>query len=54
MTREEAIAKLKEAQHGGDTEDDHYQADLIICALLSALGYDDVVTEYHKVDKWYA
>lgn len=54
MTREEAIEKLKQAKICGDTEEAHYEADDILCELLSSLGFDDVVSEYHKVDKWYA
>lgn len=54
MTKEQAIAKLKELQGGGDTESDHYTADKVICHFLAALGYADVVVEYDKVEKWYA
>lgn len=54
MTREEAIAKLKDLQKSGDTEAAHGDADQIICDLLSELGYQDVVEQWDKVDKWYA
>lgn len=54
MTKEQAIAKLKEAQNGGDTECDHCTADEVLCDFLTALGYADVVAEYDKVEKWYA
>lgn len=54
MTREEAIAKLKEAQDYGDPEGAHVMADDVLCKLLRSLGYDDVVEEFHKVGKWYA
>lgn len=52
-TREDAIQQLKEC-HTGDTEADHGEADDIICNLLATLGYEDVVTEWRKVPKWYA
>lgn len=54
MTREEAITQLKTEQASDVTELAHTNADDIICALLTQLGYKDVVAEYHKVHKWYA
>lgn len=54
MTREEAIEKLKVLQNSGDTVAAHSDADDVLCDLLTALGYGDVVVEWGKVDKWYA
>jgi hypothetical protein len=54
MTPGEAFNKLKELQENGDTEMAHPEADNILCDLLQTLGYDDIVSEYMKVDKWYA
>lgn len=54
MTREDAIEKLKVEQANGDLEMAHGNADDVLCALLVALGYGDVVEEWEKVDKWYA
>ena len=54
MTREEAIAELIECQNNLDTEATHGIADGVLCRLLDALGYGDVVAEYDKVDKWFA
>lgn len=54
MTREEAINKLKILQGMGDKEIAHCNADDVICDLLKALGYEDVVKEYDEIDKWYA
>lgn len=51
---EEAIRKLREEQASGDIEIAHSNADDILCNLLSALGFEDVVAEYAKVRKWYA
>ena len=53
MTKEEAIAKLKEASNL-DTERAHYKADKILCELLNSLGYQDVVKVYNDIYKWYA
>ena len=54
MTKEQAIEELKAEQSSGDIEDSHANADDILCELLTALGYADVVSEYNKVEKWYA
>lgn len=54
MTREQAIEKLKAEQGPGDYENSHSNADWILCELLTALGYADVVAEWEKVGKWYA
>lgn len=50
-----AIRKLRECQELGeyDAEMAHIDADLVLCDLLSVLGYTDVVSEYEKVDKYY-
>ena len=64
QTTRERWVEEEDWYHGGSTGHweyetqyttvDHSSADDVLCALLSALGYDDVVTEYHKVNKWYA
>lgn len=55
MTREQAVAELVELHvKDGDTEIAHWLADRILKDLLVSLGYEDVVREYEKVDKWYA
>ena len=54
MNREEAIAKLIECQSSWDTECAHGDADSILCEFLIDLGYDDVVIEYSKIEKWFA
>lgn len=54
MSREEAIRQLKQAQENGDIESAHSKADYVLCALLAELGYQDVLDEWEKVEKWYA
>lgn len=55
MTKDEAIRKLVELQvENPDTEVVHEEADDILCQFLTSLGYQDVVLEWSKVDKWYA
>ena len=55
MKREQAIKELKRL-HGGDQDVEcaHGEADDILCDLLRSLGYEDVVEEWIKVEKWYA
>ena len=54
MTREQALAQLKALHGSSDVEVAHSDADGVICALLVALGYSDVVNEWNEVEKWYA
>ena len=54
MIEQEAINELKDIQKLGDIEIAHSQADDILCKLLISRGYEKVVAEYNKVDKWYA
>lgn len=54
MTRDKALIKLRKLQKSEDTETAHSYADSILCDLLKALGYDDVVREWEEVDKWYS
>jgi hypothetical protein len=54
MNKEQAIEKLKEQQLNSDTEAAYGYADDILCELLKSLGFQDVVAEYEKVNKWYA
>jgi hypothetical protein len=54
MTREEAIQRLTDLNVGGDLEAEHYEADKVLCELLTSLGYGDVVQVWEQIDKWYA
>lgn len=50
----EYIAKLENDCFTGEVEEDHNNADEILCRLLRVLGYADVVSKYKEVKKWYA
>ena len=54
MTREKAIDVLQMIQRSHDTEMAHIDADDVLCELLKSLGYEDVVSEYQKINKWFA
>ncbi|MGU3399240.1 hypothetical protein ACLBWS_05775 [Brucellaceae bacterium D45D] len=48
------INRLRQLQGRGDTELQHVHADDVLCDLLKQLGYEEIVSEFDKVDKWYA
>lgn len=54
MTYERAIEELEALAEMSDTEAAHIMADDVLCELLTALGYGDVVEAYANVGKWYA
>jgi len=59
MDRELALKRLKAATVYDDEvnynwETSHMLADRVLCELLDALGYADVVAAWRKVEKWYA
>lgn len=54
INKDAYIALLKEQQDSHDTEIAHSRADDILCDILTELGYNDIVEEYHKIGKWYA
>lgn len=54
MTKEQAIEELKKLQANGDIEIAHAYSDDVLCKLLIEMGCEDVVSEYNKIDKWYA
>ena len=54
MDRDRAIALLREAQRSGTFEMCHVEADTVLCELLCALGYGDVVEEWRRVPKRYS
>ena len=54
MNKETAIETLQRLQQSHDTEMAHIDADDVLCELLKSLGYEDVVSEYQNVNKWFA
>lgn len=54
MTKEEAIELLRTQANNLDQEEAHHAADMVLCRLLTELGYAEVVDEWHKIEKWYA
>ena len=54
MKRLEAKQQLIALQRVDDLEAAHVKADEILLLMLSDLGFNDIVQEYQKIDKWYA
>ena len=58
MTKQEAIARLKQLNKDGrlteDVEQAHMDADLVLCELLRSMGCGDVADEFVKLEKWYS
>jgi hypothetical protein len=54
LEKAEALAKLAEIAQNDDIEEAHCDADAVLCDLLTAIGYGEVVAEYRKIEKWYA
>lgn len=52
--QQEYINRLRELQKDRDIECAHSAADGILCEILEKLGYNNIVKEYDKINKWYA
>jgi hypothetical protein len=50
----EKLRKLQKRNRTKDIENNHFEADDLLCDLLNYHGYDEVVKEYNKIFKWYA
>lgn len=55
-TKKAAILRLRQIAEecGGDAEKAHALADDLLCCVLRGLGFEEVVAEYEKIEKWYA
>jgi hypothetical protein len=53
-TYEKMCERMKNTIDMRDTEDAHIEADHILCEFLESLGFDELVTLYRKVGKWYS
>ncbi len=54
MDKEAVINELKNLQEIDDPEYAHIEADDLLVKFLRSLGYDDIVDEWVKIDKWYS
>jgi hypothetical protein len=58
MTPEEFYNKMLELHakeiEDGDTETTHYEADELMCKVLTELGYGAGVEKFREIYKWYA
>lgn len=51
---EQVLIKLKELKNNDDNECAHSMADDLLCELLLELGYEEIVSVYEDLEKWYA
>lgn len=51
---EKMCERMKDTIDMRDIENAHIEADHILCEFLESLGFDELVTLYRKVDKWYS
>jgi hypothetical protein len=49
---DEMVERIKN-EIGNESTDAHIEADDILCELLSKLGYNEVVAEYLKLDRYF-
>ena len=53
---QKSLSRLKELVNKKypDEEEDHSEADGILCDMLNALGYKDLTDAWDNVEKWYS
>ena len=53
---QKSLARLKELvnKEYPDEEEDHSEADMILCDMLNALGYNDLTDAWDDIKKWYS
>ena len=53
---QKSLARLKELANKEypDEEEDHSEADMILCDMLNALGYKDLTDAWDDIKKWYS
>lgn len=54
LTPDEARRVLLEDAPEAGVEEGHVKADEALCGLLIHLGYEDIVSIWDKLPKWYA
>ena len=47
------LHRMKALINDDDREEAHIKADRILCKILHAIGFDDVVEAFNEIDKWY-
>ncbi len=54
MTKEQALAEMRNLMDLADVEIAHSEADDVLCEVLRGLGYDELVDAFEDLPKWYA
>jgi len=50
---ENSIRDMAELVKDGNSGENHNSADIILCHVLTELGYGQLVEKYHELEKWY-
>ena len=50
---ETAMRDMVELVKDDNSEENHCSADMILCHVLTELGYWQLVEKYHELEKWY-
>lgn len=48
------LRRLTELEDSADPEEDHIEADNILCELLRSVGFEKMADAFEKVEKWYS
>ena len=51
---DEALTKMDEECFGDDQEQNHVNADRILCDIIEKLGFNRLVEKFDSIGKWYA
>lgn len=54
MPLDEILAQMRLRESSGDTENAHFDADVLLCGALWQLGQHELVESYRRVGKWFA
>ena len=52
--KEKYLEQMKRLNYVADIENNHIEADNLLCRLLEELGFVEIVEEYIKLPKWYS
>lgn len=53
MIKQDAIKKLQSLQRDGEGSNVHANADTVLCDILDAVGYGEIVREFRKIHEIY-
>lgn len=54
ITPEQFVLAMRRIAKGVDLETEHSAADMLMCSLLTALGYEEGIAVYLFMKRWYS